>query len=84
LGQEALSRRFAESIDDRFDGVAFSREATGCALIDGALAHLECAMWAQHDGGDHTIFLGRVSRAVAFDAEPLLHYRGGYARLTPN
>lgn len=83
LGQDSLSQRFAQTIDDRFEGVAFTRDATGCALIDHALAHLECAMWAQHEGGDHTIFVGRVLRAVASDAQPLLHYRGGYARLEP-
>ena len=81
LEQEALSRRFAESIDAKFDGVTVTRQLSGCALIDGALAHLECAMWAQHEGGDHTIFVGRVNRADAREAEPLLHYRGGYPRL---
>jgi flavin reductase (DIM6/NTAB) family NADH-FMN oxidoreductase RutF len=82
LDQESLSRRFAESNDTKFDGIAVTRQTSGCALFDGALAHLECAMWAQHEGGDHTIFVGRVLRADARDADPLLHYRGGYARLS--
>lgn len=84
LDQEPLSRRFAESREDRFVGVAFTRELTGCALIDGALAQLECDLFAQHEGGDHTIFVGRVRRAVARDGvEPLLYYRGAYGRLHP-
>lgn len=84
LEQEALSRRFAESIDGKFEGVTVTRQLSGCSLIDGALAHLECEMWAQHEGGDHTIFVGRVKRADARDAEPLLYYRGGYTRLAPS
>jgi flavin reductase (DIM6/NTAB) family NADH-FMN oxidoreductase RutF len=67
--------------DDRFEGVALTRDTTGCALISHALAQLECVMWAQHEGGDHTIFVGRVLRAVASESEPLLYYRGNYARL---
>jgi flavin reductase (DIM6/NTAB) family NADH-FMN oxidoreductase RutF len=81
LGQEALSRRFAESRDDRFDGVGYGRNLTGAALLDDALAHLECTTWARYDGGDHTIIVGRVDRAEARDARPLLYYRGGYAQV---
>jgi len=83
LDQEGLSRRFSASRDDRFNGVATTRDQSGCALIDDALAHLECNAWAQYEGGDHTIFIGRVLRAAARDAAPLLYYRGAYTRLTP-
>jgi flavin reductase (DIM6/NTAB) family NADH-FMN oxidoreductase RutF len=79
--QEIISRRFAETSDTKFEGVGFSRDATGCALIDDALAHLECSMWAQYEGGDHTIFVGQVVRAKTGEAKPLLYYRGGYAGL---
>jgi len=80
-GQEELSRRFANIRSDRFEGVVSTKGETGVPLLDGALAHLECAMWAQHDGGDHTIFVGRVHRAAVGDSQPLLHYRGSYARI---
>ncbi len=81
LEQEALSRRFAESRDDRFDGVGYRRDLTGAALLDDALAHLECTTEARYEGGDHTIFVARVDAASARDARPLLYYRGGYAQL---
>lgn len=81
LEQQELSRRFAASRDDRFDGVAITRDSAGCALIDDALAHLECSMWAQYPGGDHTVFVGQVTHAATRDADPLVYYRGGYARL---
>jgi flavin reductase (DIM6/NTAB) family NADH-FMN oxidoreductase RutF len=79
--QESLSQRFAKTGDDKFGGVACTRELTGCALVDDALAHLECHVWAQYEGGDHTIFVGRVVRAAAREAQPLLYYRGAYAGL---
>ena len=79
--QDALSHRFAVVKDDRFTGVAITRASNGCALIDDALAHMECDMWARHEGGDHTIFIGRVTRAAAREAQPLVYYRGRYAHL---
>jgi flavin reductase (DIM6/NTAB) family NADH-FMN oxidoreductase RutF len=36
---------------------------------------------AQHEAGDHTIFIGEVEGATARNARPLLYYRGGYAQL---
>ena len=76
--QEAVARRFAESTDGKFAGIDTVRGAGGCALIDGALAHIECAMWAQYEGGDHAIFVGHVVRTATRDAEPLVYYRSGY------
>ena len=51
-------------------------------LLGGALGWLECALAAEHDAGDHTLFVGRVERAEpGVDAPPLVRlggeYRGG-------
>ena len=80
--QESLSRRFA-SVDSthRFEGIGYSRGESGVALLDEALAHLECKVVARHEAGDHTICIAEVERAVAREAKPLLYYRGGYAQL---
>ncbi|MGH7593142.1 MAG: flavin reductase family protein [Gemmatimonadales bacterium] len=78
--QEALSRRFAEGLPDRFDGVGWQRSEGAHVILDGTLAHLCCEMWAEIPAGDHTIFIGRVTRGEAAEhRHPLLHYRGGYA-----
>ena len=53
--QEALSRRFADQHDDRFDGVGYHLGPDGQILLDGALAHIECERFATYPGGDHTI-----------------------------
>ncbi|HEX3928329.1 MAG TPA: flavin reductase family protein [Gemmatimonadales bacterium] len=77
--QEALSRRFANGLADRFDGVGWHANADGHVVLDGALAHLACDRWGTVPAGDHTIFIGQVSSGAAADhGRPLLHYRGGY------
>ena len=80
-GQEALSRRFAELPSGRFDGIGFTRGESGVALLDDALAHLECRVVRMDDGGDHGIFIGAVVRAEALGDGPLIYYRGGYTQL---
>lgn len=85
-GQEAISRRFAESLADRFDGVGFSRGVTGAPILHDVLAFLECEKFERYEGGDHIIFIGEVIAAqspVSHRApdRPLLYYRGGYAQL---
>jgi flavin reductase (DIM6/NTAB) family NADH-FMN oxidoreductase RutF len=77
-GQEALSRRFADPHEDRFDGVGYHRSPEGLVLLDGALAHLECDRFASFPGGDHTIIIGRVIGGSIGEGRPLLYYRGGY------
>lgn len=80
--QEPLSRRFATDMDDRFEGVGYTRGPRGSPLLDDALAHLECRVEARVDAGDHVLVIGRVEfTQVSERAGPLLYYRSGYARL---
>lgn len=79
--QEALSRRFSERENERFDGIGYERGQSGAALLTGALAWLECRIVARHEAGDHTIIIGEVENAEAHRGAPLLYYRGGYNQL---
>jgi flavin reductase (DIM6/NTAB) family NADH-FMN oxidoreductase RutF len=80
--QEPISRRFSGPDEHtRFDGVGYSRGKSGAALLDDALAHIECRRFEHHDAGDHTIVVGEVEAATPYDDRPLLYYRGGYAQL---
>lgn len=79
--QEALSRRFAEVETNRFEGVGFTRGTSGVALLDQALAHLECRVVSRHEAGDHVIIVGEVLEAEATGTRPLIYYRSGYAML---
>jgi flavin reductase (DIM6/NTAB) family NADH-FMN oxidoreductase RutF len=76
--QEALSRRFADRHEDRFEGVGYRRSPEGLVLLEGALAHIECERLRTYPGGDHTIILGRVIGGSVGQGKPLLYYRGGY------
>jgi len=80
--QEALSRRFAAEDPDRFRGVSYRENQLGIALLDGAVAHVECEKRAAVPGGDHSVFFGLVVGGDVTDRRPLLYYRGGYAGLS--
>ena len=79
--QEDLARKFSDPDNDRFEGTSYTRGANGLALLTGAAAWLECELTQRYEGGDHTIFVGRVDAADAGDAQPLVYYRGGYGQL---
>lgn len=78
---ETLSRRFATTDADKFNGVGYHPGPLGLPLLPEALAHLECRTVHAYSGGDHTIFVGEVEAAHAHDGEPLLYFRGDYTRL---
>jgi len=50
----------------------------GMPLIDNALATFECNLEATHDGGDHVIVVGRVTRAQYQSGDPLVFCGGSY------
>ena len=79
--QEQIARRFSIIDIDRFEGVGYSRSPNGLAVLDDVLGIIECATFAMHDAGDHTIIVGEVEAARAQNGTPLLYYRGGYAQL---
>lgn len=61
--QEALSRCFATSSDERythFCHASYRVAATGAPILDGALAFIDARIVAEYPGGDHAIFLGQV------------------------
>lgn len=80
--QEALSRRFSEEEGTRrFEGIGFSRDRNGIAVLDDVLASIEGVVTTRYEAGDHGIFLAEVDGATTHDLRPLLYYRGGYAEL---
>jgi flavin reductase (DIM6/NTAB) family NADH-FMN oxidoreductase RutF len=83
-GQEQVSRRFAvrgRPLEDQFDALPLVvGELTGAAVLDGALAALECRTVSTTDAGDHTVVIGEVlGLGVPEPAgDPLLYYEGRY------
>jgi flavin reductase (DIM6/NTAB) family NADH-FMN oxidoreductase RutF len=82
--QEELSRRFARSGPDKWSGLDFTTWSTGCPILAGCIANLECDIEQVIEGGDHVIVVGRVRRMVfdRDDSRPLLYYRGRYSNVT--
>ncbi len=86
--QQALSEHFASSETsggERLDGIPCRPGKTGAPLLDGVLAVLECVKVDCVDGGDHSIFVGRVEMGAVGSKEKgaLLYFRGGYRTLDP-
>jgi flavin reductase (DIM6/NTAB) family NADH-FMN oxidoreductase RutF len=78
--QEELCRAFARS-GDAFDGLDWAMSEDGAPLIDGCLSRFECKLAATHDGGDHSILVGRVTRVTTRAGAPLLFHGGQYGGL---
>ncbi|HUZ23249.1 MAG TPA: flavin reductase family protein [Streptosporangiaceae bacterium] len=87
--QEPVARHFADRWRQfgaaQFDTIGWlPGRLTGVPLIDGALASFECELWRTFDGGDHTIFTGKllsIERRAAGDA--LLFFDGRFHQLSP-
>ncbi|WP_041313262.1 flavin reductase family protein [Saccharothrix espanaensis] len=79
--QERTARYFADKRRPRgraqFDVVDWQPGPhTGAPLLSGALAWLECEVAQWHEGGDHTIFLGRVLGCRRGPDSPALLFYG--------
>jgi flavin reductase (DIM6/NTAB) family NADH-FMN oxidoreductase RutF len=80
--QTDLSTRFAKSGGFKFEGLPYETNASGVPILDGTLAHLECALTATHEAGDHVIHVGQVENFAIRGGRPLLFFQGRYRQLT--
>ena len=82
--QAELSNTMASRGTDKFADVKWTPSAeTGSPLLEGAIAHVDCAIHAVHQAGDHYVVIGRVLDLVTDDDGdddllPLMFYRGQY------
>jgi flavin reductase (DIM6/NTAB) family NADH-FMN oxidoreductase RutF len=74
--QEAIAQHFARGIPPlaHWHGIATRAEAEGAPLVEDAIGWLECRTEAEHEVGDHTLFVGEVLSAEAGRAAPPLIY----------
>ncbi|WEK42381.1 MAG: alpha/beta fold hydrolase [Candidatus Sphingomonas colombiensis] len=82
IGQQPASNRFAGKGEDRFAATDWTGGENGAPVLAGSLSAFECTRHAVHEGGDHFILVGHVTRAT-FEPrrDPLLYFRGKYRRL---
>ena len=66
-----------------FCGASYVLSPTGLPILHAGVAHLECDVERTLDGGDHTIYLARVTGLGLSEVHPLplLYYRGRYLRI---
>lgn len=88
-GQAEYGKLFAgmyPEITDRFANIDYTTAKTGAPLLPNVLGWLDCTVYTQHDGGDHTIFLGQVQAANASTTEapaPILYFNRQWGDFTP-
>jgi len=78
VSQNELSERFASMRLDKFDDVEFRPGIDGIPILLGCLLNLECRLANSFEGGDHTIFVGEVEKAIIGDGDPLVYFHSDY------
>ena len=81
--QVDVSDRFADpdrpAGDAQFAGIETRPATTGAPILSDVLAWVDCRVWANYDGGDHTILVGEVvDMGLGAQEDPLIHFRGSY------
>jgi flavin reductase (DIM6/NTAB) family NADH-FMN oxidoreductase RutF len=83
-GQDAVSQNFARSGVDKFAGARWRASPHGSPVLDDVVSWIDGELWAEYDGGDHTLAVARVVDLGADPARrPLVYHRGSYGLLGP-
>ena len=85
--QHHLSRQFATSGTEKFEGVVLADVGGGPSgvqppVLDGVVAHFVCRKTETVDAGDHVVFFGEVESYGAEGGEPLVFHSGAYRLAT--
>lgn len=80
--QRMIAERFARRSAHALHDGEYTVAPDGLPLLSGVLATIRCDIETRHDGGDHTILIGRVRELdVAEAGRPLLFWAGGFHAL---
>lgn len=83
--QDELALLFATRGADKFAGVPYQPGTTGAPLLpEVSIAVIECRMFAQYEGGDHTIVVGEVVAASVSEGQPLIFYDRKFGTFAAN
>jgi flavin reductase (DIM6/NTAB) family NADH-FMN oxidoreductase RutF/2-polyprenyl-6-methoxyphenol hydroxylase-like FAD-dependent oxidoreductase len=80
--QHHLSRQFATTGTEKFEGVALVETSTGPPVLEGTVAHFVCRRTRNVDAGDHVVLFGEVESYSAEGGEPLVFHSGAYRLAT--
>ena len=71
-------------VEDRFEGIDYTTAVTGCPILPGVSAWMDCKVVHVYDGGDHTIFVGEVLAAEVAEVQaPLAYHNRQWGTFTP-
>ncbi len=78
--QQSICDAMSKSGDDKFLNIDWELNAKRFPCFPESIATIDCEIDAEHDAGDHTIVIGRVSEfhLKNEDKEPLVFFRGQY------
>lgn len=77
--QDALSNQFATPGDDKFRGVDWTLCDTGHPVLPEYAALFRCETQYEYEGGDHVIFVGKVTEYETHNYPVLVFHGGKYA-----
>jgi flavin reductase (DIM6/NTAB) family NADH-FMN oxidoreductase RutF len=80
--QHHLSRQFATSGAEKFDGVDLVSDPSDVPVLEGVVAHFVCRTTQKVDAGDHVVIFGEVESYDAPGGEPLVFHSGAYRLAT--
>ncbi len=82
--QADMAKLFAgqASDDQRTIPASHHVRPSGTALLDEALAMMDCHVVQEHDAGDHTLFIAEVQHLEVNSGAPLVFFEGHYTALS--
>lgn len=79
--QQSVSNHFASHLDDKFLSVEYDSGIENLPVLKNCLANLECRLHESYEGGDHTIFVGKIEKITVGEGEPLVYWHGKYREI---
>jgi len=83
-GQMEVCRALSSRATDKFESIRYRLSDSGQPIIEGAIAWIDCELYAVHDAGDHHIVVGAVQAMATGElGAPLLFHQGQYGTFHP-
>jgi flavin reductase ActVB len=73
--KQKLAYRFASSVEDKFAGEDFERDASGLPALQDVPVRLACAAHSRYSAGDHTVLVGRVYDVALGPDDPAVYFK---------
>jgi flavin reductase (DIM6/NTAB) family NADH-FMN oxidoreductase RutF len=81
--QEAYAWQFAGRPNENLV-VEWEEDSKLSPRLKNVLATIECTPWAEYEGGDHILYVGKVEDFSYSDADSLVFFRGKFLKIEKN